>query len=175
MPTKENATPEQTPASNGVSLEHGNRGQTYHLLVKQLLAEGKKPTEAFAIVGEQVNVAAATIATSYYRAERAQNPDAPKSRGGRPRGNRTTSHAAAPARPTGAYRLLKPEEVEGLMDELAQAQQDVFRSTKRVEELWAKLMDFHARQAQEHEEREQKVQEQEAGVAELRAALAKFA
>jgi hypothetical protein len=84
-------------ASSAASSEQPRRGevgkQTFER-VQQLIAEGKKPTEAFAVVAEETGRAAATVATAYYRTAR-QMPGGggvkARPRRGRPRGSAAVS------------------------------------------------------------------------------------
>jgi hypothetical protein len=55
------------PAAGGMPTRRGNIGRHTFELAHNLIREGKKPTEAFAIVAENIGRSAATVATAYYR------------------------------------------------------------------------------------------------------------
>src|SRR5450432_2619764 len=75
----------------------GQIGRQTFELAHNLIREGKKPTEAFAIVAENTGRSAATVATAYYRVARTIPGGAGVKQRSR-RGRRAT--AAAPAAPT---------------------------------------------------------------------------
>lgn len=84
----------------------GGRGQigrqTFEL-AHNLIREGKKPTEAFAIVAENTGRSAATVATAYYRVARTIPGGAGVKQRSR-RGRRVASTAAASSAPQVARR-----------------------------------------------------------------------
>jgi hypothetical protein len=98
----------QVEASSAASSEQPRRGevgkQTFER-VQQLIAEGKKPTEAFAVVAEETGRAAATVATAYYRTAR-QMPGGggvkARPRRGRPRGSAVSTPRASRVKSTQA-------------------------------------------------------------------------
>jgi hypothetical protein len=74
-------------------------------MARALIKDGKKPTEAFAIVAERTGRSAATVATAYYRVARTM-PDGAgvkqRSRSGRATSGRTRSARTAKKRTTRA-------------------------------------------------------------------------
>ena len=80
-------------AAGGTPTSRGNIGRQTFELAHNLIREGKKPTEAFAIVAENIGRSAATVATSYYRVART----IPGGAGVKRRTRRGRRAAAAPA------------------------------------------------------------------------------
>jgi hypothetical protein len=60
----------RSSADKAASGERGQIGKQAFAAAKALIEDGKKPTEAFAIVAERTGRSAATIATAYYRIAR---------------------------------------------------------------------------------------------------------
>jgi hypothetical protein len=61
----------RTGESKGNRMEgRGNVGRETFELASALIGEGKRPTEAFALVAERTGRSAATVATAYYRVAR---------------------------------------------------------------------------------------------------------
>jgi hypothetical protein len=57
-------------AGAGAPSGRGNVGRETFELASALIGEGKRPTEAFALVAERTGRSAATVATAYYRVAR---------------------------------------------------------------------------------------------------------
>jgi hypothetical protein len=57
-------------AAAGAQNGRGNIGRETFELASALIGEGKRPTEAFALVAERTGRSAATVATAYYRVAR---------------------------------------------------------------------------------------------------------
>jgi hypothetical protein len=63
----------EASAASGTAPAAGTRGQVGRQtfdMARELIKEGKKPTEAFAAVAERTGRSAATVATAYYRIAR---------------------------------------------------------------------------------------------------------
>lgn len=63
----------EASAASGTAPTTGSRGQVGRQtfdMARELIKEGKKPTEAFAAVAERTGRSAATVATAYYRIAR---------------------------------------------------------------------------------------------------------
>jgi hypothetical protein len=63
----------EASAASGTAPATGTRGQVGRQtfdMARELIKEGKKPTEAFAAVAERTGRSAATVATAYYRIAR---------------------------------------------------------------------------------------------------------
>jgi hypothetical protein len=63
----------EASAASGTAPNPGTRGQVGRQtfdMARELIKEGKKPTEAFAAVAERTGRSAATVATAYYRIAR---------------------------------------------------------------------------------------------------------
>jgi hypothetical protein len=63
----------EASAASGTAPTAGTRGQVGRQtfdMARELIKEGKKPTEAFAAVAERTGRSAATVATAYYRIAR---------------------------------------------------------------------------------------------------------
>ena len=63
----------EASAANDTAASQGTRGQVGRQtfdMARELIKEGKKPTEAFAAVAERTGRSAATVATAYYRIAR---------------------------------------------------------------------------------------------------------
>ena len=63
----------EASAASGSAPTPGTRGQVGRQtfdMARELIKEGKKPTEAFAAVAERTGRSAATVATAYYRIAR---------------------------------------------------------------------------------------------------------
>jgi hypothetical protein len=63
----------EASAASGTASAAGTRGQVGRQtfdMARELIKEGKKPTEAFAAVAERTGRSAATVATAYYRIAR---------------------------------------------------------------------------------------------------------
>jgi hypothetical protein len=73
------------------STSRGAIGEQTYNAVRELIAQGKKPTEAFAAVAEKTGRSAATVATAYYRTAR-KHPES----GVKTRPRRATAAAASP-------------------------------------------------------------------------------
>src|SRR6185437_15340633 len=81
----------------------GQIGRQTFELAHNLIREGKKPTEAFAIVAENTGRSAATVATAYYRVARTIPGGAGVKQRSR-RGRRAASTVAASSTPQAARR-----------------------------------------------------------------------
>jgi hypothetical protein len=103
----------------------GTIGRQTFELAHTLISDGKKPTEAFAIVASETGRSAATVATAYYRVART----IPGGAGVRQR-TRRSPRAAAPAPATSEARrggTTTSELVRGLVDAAAALAQHVER------------------------------------------------
>jgi hypothetical protein len=61
---------EASAASDATPGTRGQIGRQTFDMARELIGEGKKPTEAFTIVAERTGRSAATVATAYYRIAR---------------------------------------------------------------------------------------------------------
>ena len=119
-------------ASEGAtSTGRGQIGRQTFELAHNLIREGKKPTEAFAIVAENTGRSAATVATAYYRVARTIPGGAGVKQRSR-RGRRTAPAAAAATTPQASRRTgtTTSELVSQLVDAAAALAQHVERLEK---------------------------------------------
>ncbi len=108
----------------------GQIGRQTFELAHNLIREGKKPTEAFAIVAENTGRSAATVATAYYRVARTIPGGAGVKQ--RSRRGRRTAPAAAAATPQASRRTgtTTSELLRQLVDSAAALAQHVERLEK---------------------------------------------
>jgi hypothetical protein len=117
---------EASAASGAAPGTRGQIGRQTFDLARALIKDGKKPTEAFAIVAERTGRSAATVATAYYRVARTM-PDGAgvkqRSRSGRASSvarSRTARTVKSPAaRSAGASGSTTAQLVRQLVDAAA--------------------------------------------------------
>jgi hypothetical protein len=113
---------EASAASSDTAASQGTRGQVGRQtfdMARELIKEGKKPTEAFAAVAERTGRSAATVATAYYRIART----IPGGAGVKQRSRSGRQGAAAKPRATrgaakGAGRSTRASSADGTTTEL---------------------------------------------------------
>ena len=117
----------EASAASG-SATPGTRGQVGRQtfdMARELIKDGKKPTEAFAIVAERTGRSAATVATAYYRIARTMPGGAgvkQRARSGRAtttaktRATRSTAKSGARSTRSGAGSATTAELVRQLVD-----------------------------------------------------------
>jgi hypothetical protein len=120
---------ERTMETDGAGATHerprrGEVGRQTYERVQQLIGEGHKATESFALVANETGRSAATVATAYYRVARSMPGGGgvrQRPRRGRPRGS-TTARGGQRARTT-----------QGLVRELTEAADRLARHAEQLE------------------------------------------
>jgi hypothetical protein len=132
------ATPKQTSRSDGSApMERGAVGKQTYAAVRDQIRQGKKTTEAFAIVAEQTGRSAATVATAYYRIARQDPNSGVKTRQQK---RRAGTRASATGATVTTASLIK--DVQAALDKLTRHVQrqetelaDVRRNAQRYEDI----------------------------------------
>jgi hypothetical protein len=132
------AAPEQTRNRRDGSepAERGTIGKQTYAAVRAQIKQGKKATQAFAIVAEQTGRSAATVATAYYRIAREDPNSGVRTR---PRKRRAEPRASSKATTVTTVGLIK--DVQAALDKL----------TRHVQRQEAELADLR-RNAQRYED-----------------------